>query len=95
MNIPGFTAEASLLSRPTRIYQARAYGSPSGISPSVLPQAFRGSGGFGGFGGLGALDPLPPECSQCQWTCMERSCGPGCRYQWCGDVCTSVPCAIG
>ena len=41
MNMPGFTAEASLLSRPTRIYQTRAYGSPSGISLSVLPQAFR------------------------------------------------------
>jgi hypothetical protein len=93
--MPGFNAVSSL-SRPTRSYRARASGSPSAISPSVIPQqAFRAIGGFGGFGGVGALDPLPPSCSECRWTCTIVSCGPGCRREECYDVCQSVPCGIG
>jgi hypothetical protein len=49
-------------------------------------------GGFGGFGGGLAIAPRSPECTECQWTCEEVSCGPGCRREVCADVCTSVPC---
>jgi hypothetical protein len=89
MNMPGFTAQASL-DRKGTYYFAR-----SGIlnQSGVRPQAFRGGFG-GGFGGAG-LDPLPPACSRCTWTCTVVSCGPGCREERCGDVCVSIPCSIG
>jgi hypothetical protein len=45
MNMPGFTAEASLY-RPTQSYRAGASGIPSALSSLVMPQALRG-GSFG------------------------------------------------
>lgn len=95
IHLPGFTADLSISAK-TRPYRTTSWHSP-GPSFSVLPQArigFGGLGGFGGFGGLG-IEPRAPECSECQWTCTEVSCGPGCRREECRDVCTSVPCAIG
>ena len=86
-NMPGFTGEASL--RKDIYYHARSRVFSHSQS-GVRPQAF--SRGFGGgLGGL-ELDPLPPACSECQWTCVIVSCGPGCRREECGDVCRSVPC---
>jgi hypothetical protein len=91
MNMPMFSAEESLYRSAS--YRTGTVCLSSALSHLIVPQAFLlGGGGFGG--SPVGLDPLPPECSKCQWTCTVVSCGPGCRMEKCGDVCTSVPCAL-
>ncbi len=66
------------------------------IKPSFAIHASRinaRSFGFGGrLSGFLGIEPRAPECSECQWSCREVSCGPDCRREECGDTCTSVPC---
>lgn len=61
MNIPGFTADASIF-QPVRNYRTVTSGASSGISPLVMPQARASIGGFGRL----SLAPSPPRCSRCQ-----------------------------
>jgi hypothetical protein len=74
--------------------QSSSVASARGIGPAQALRRAVSVGPIGGrgFGGALGIEPRSPECSECQWTCVEVSCGPGCRREECYDVCTSVPC---
>ncbi len=84
MNIPRFTAEASLYKTNGRYQFVATRGYSSG-EQRVVSQIGAGGGGLGGSDGLGAWGCWKSECCTCAY---HYDCNPFCHWSCCAEPCT-------